>query len=282
LSRSRREFVFSKKSLNICSLILMTGLLISGPVLGIADNIWPLDKSLHGSGEDHIKGDVFRVVVSFSNRSSDSLVDAEGTIYYPSGVVPYPERTYERHFSKYPWNGHFVDEENRAVIFQLGSGMKSDYQEFYSYFIAEKYGNFDFNYIIQWIGPDGRVYRVSPEYQAVILPDSIRGEGQPFSFSVRKTEPPKYDSMSLGIPHEPQPVENGRNLYIYAAVALILGIALGLILSLLFGKNRTEKTAVIETVDIGDLIGRLERENAELRKKIEKRLKSLRDGDNEV
>lgn len=234
----------------------MTGLLICGPVYCSEIERWPIEKSLYGSGEDHIKGDVFRVVVSYSNMAADSMRDAVGKIHYPDGVVPYPDKIYDRQLTKSPWPNHFVDEKRHYVRFELGSGPMRDYNEFYCYFEAEIYGQFEFDYSIEWTDVAGLRRRVTEDSQEIIIPDTIEIAEIPVA------SPRAYNSV-LWPPYLK---------WVIVGAALVAGLLAGMLI-----RRGGHKKATQREMDIDELIEHFERENNELREIIAKEARKLDD-----
>ncbi len=234
----------------------MTGLLICGPVFGSEIERWPMEKSLYGANEDHIKGDVFRVVVSYSNLAADSLRDAVGVIYYPDGVHPYPDRLYQRQLTKAPWPGHFVDEKRHLIRFELGTGLKRDYNEFFSYFEADVYGNFEFDYSIEWTDAEGLRRRVTQDAQEIIIPDGVE-----------VSEIPPAPPQTISDKAMPRII-----MWALPMVTLIIGLLAGITVA---RKKNPAKTR--ETADINTLIEHFENENIGLREKISEVAQQLDD-----
>jgi|GEM_PF-5226093 len=233
----------------------MTGLLICGPVFSTTPELWALTKEIYGSGDDHIKGDVFRVSVYFLNKSNQPMRNIRGMIRYPDGVVPYPERIYERKITKFPWPGHFIDEERRIVSFNFEHDVHRTSAEFYCFFEAERYGTFHFDYSFEWLGTDSIFYRATPDAQEIILPDSLSHK-----FSVRSEKP----SMAIpeGSTHKTDRPVTGRDFWIGVVLAGIVGILLGI---LIFGNLIAGK------YNIDGMIRHLEKENKKLHKKVERK-----------
>jgi len=237
-------------------LLTMTGLLLCGPVFGSEIERWPMEKSLYGANEDHIKGDVFRVVVSYSNLAADSLRDALGIIYYPDGVHPYPDRLYQRQLTKAPWQGHFVDEKRHLIRFELGTGLKRDYNEFFSYFEADVYGNFDFDYSIEWTDAEGLRRRVTKDAQEIIIPDGVEVSEIP------PAPPRTFRDKALP-----------RLLYLALPLA---GIVIGLLAGIFIARRKkTSQTQGSSEIDA--LIEHFENENNGLRQKISEVAQELDD-----
>ncbi len=247
--------MFSRTSTTILFLTI-TGLLLCGPVFGSEIQRWPIEKSLYGANEDHIKGDVFRVVVSYTNLTADSLRDAVGIIYYPDGVFPYRDKLYQRQLTKGPWPGHFVDEKRSLIRFELGSGLKRDYNEFFSYFEADIYGSFDFDYSIEWTDVSGLRRRVTKNNQEIVIPDSIE-----------IAEIPVVQTKTL----------RSYGLTIPLLIALgILIFAIGCGIGLIFRK-RKQTIEHLPEPGLNELIDKFERENAELRELIAQEARKLDD-----
>ena len=244
-------------------IFIIAGLLISGPAFGSNRTLWQLEKTFLGSGDDHIKGDVFRVVIQVSNRADEPMRNVVGRIIYPGNCEPYPEKVFEKKLSKFPWDGHFVDEDHRVVIFKFDGDIRGQSQEFYCYFIAQKYGRFDFDYEIEWTGPDSVIYRATKNSQSLIFQNVAQG-------SVKF--PAKLDSAisgGLDIPEK----RKGFSFDLDLIVAIVIGLALGVALSGFFG--RKQKTIAPKKVDIGSMIKSLEKDNKILRAKIRNQLTLL-------
>lgn len=206
-----------------------------------------MEKSLYGANEDHIKGDVFRVVVSYTNLAEDSLRDAVGIIYYPDGVHPYPDRLYQRQLTKAPWPGHFVDEKRHLIRFELGSGLKRDYNEFFSYFEADVYGNFDFDYSIEWTDAAGLRRRVTQDSQEIIIPDGVEVSEIPPA--------PPQTFRDKALPR--------ITMWALPLISLIIGLLAGIAIA---RKKSPAKSP--DKADINTLIEHFENENIGLREKI--------------
>lgn len=245
--------MFSRTS-TIILFLTLTGLLLCRPVFGSEIQRWPIEKSLYGANEDHIKGDVFRVVVSYANLTADTMYDAVGIIYYPDGVFPYRDKLYQRQLTKWPWPGHFVDEKRSLIRFDLGSGLKRDYNEFFSYFEADIYGSFDFDYLIEWTDASGLRRRVTKSNQEIVIPDSIDISEIP------AVQPKTLRSYGLTIP-------------LLIAIGLLI-FAIGCGIGLIFRK-RKQKIEQFPEPSLNELIDRFERENAELRELIAQEARNL-------
>jgi len=218
-----------------------------------------LHKELYGSGEDHIKGDVFRVVVSFNNNSDQPMQNITGKFFYPKGVIPYPKKIYQKKISKFPWPGHFIDDDKRIVIFHFDYEIGKSSSEFYCYFEAQKYGTFDFDYVVEWLGPDSLYYRATPKTQEIILPDSLD-----LSFP-NAFEDLNNDVSSMTVIDKSADFKWGV-FWIGMLFTLLIGTAIGIFLSRKF---------LIRRYDIDMLIKYFVKENEKIRVRISKRREEL-------
>lgn len=263
MSQDKRRSVFSKNLIKAVIFLTMTGLLFCGPVVGSGPERWPLQKGFYGTGEDHIKGDVFRVVVNFTNRSDQPLQNVTGKLFYPKGVIPYPEKIYQKKISKFPWPGHFVDEDKRIVIFHYDYDIRKASGEFYCYFEAQKYGTFDFDYAIEWLGSDSLFYRATPQTQEIILLDSLGLSFHDTSIDLDE------DVSAPGVIHRSANSRWGV-FWVGMLFTLIIGAVIGIFLS---------RKRVAGKYDTDKLIKHFEEENEKMRTKLSKRREELEMGE---
>lgn len=235
----------------------MTGLLLCGPVLASFPKRWPISKSFYGSGDDHMKGDVFRVVVQFSNESDVPLRDVSAKIFYPKEVIPYPKKIFQKKISKFPWPDHFVDEDNRVISFQYNFEISQAPVEFYSYFVADKYGVAEFEYAIKWLGPDSLYYRANSRGQEIILPDSIEYSSEGLQEISLRTKGLNTDTINKG--------RNSTKIAFIIGLVFLVGALIGAIVFNLIRKDYTIK----------ELISYFEKENKCLQFKISKKINRL-------
>lgn len=254
---------------------MMTGLLFCEPVFSSSFPIWKIDKTFLGSGEDRKKGDIFRVIVRFKNRTTEPMLDVRAEIVYPGGVIPHPDRVYQDKFTKFPWDGHFIDEDHKVVVFQIAGEIKDAPQDFYCYFVAEKYGKFDFDYRISWSAKDGSRYSLDKNSFSFVFPDSAVTANlsdvseKPLTAEV-KTEttpmprhiPLKTKGFSIGF--------HGGDLLII----LVMGILIGALLSYVLVKRKVSLKPIIDKEELENMILSIENENEELRDRINEIIKS--------
>jgi len=236
----------------------MAGLLLCGPVFASLPEKWPIKKSLYGSGDDHIKGDVFRVVVQFSNERDIPLRNLTAKLFYPKTVIPYPEKIYQKKISKFPWPNHFVDEDDRIITFHYNFDIIEAPVEFYSYFVAEKYGISDFDYSIEWLGPDSIYYGVNSKCQEIILPDSIEYDNHNVTNIIYETKIPESKNKET--------TKNTKYMAFVILLVFLIGALGGILLSSILVRKKYK---------IDELIKHFEEENSKLRSEISNEMKKM-------
>jgi hypothetical protein len=263
-------------------IIIITGLLFCEPVVlndqpsrdqdatssaSIRDGLvrWPLEKAIFGSGEDHIKGEVFRITVRFTNRANIPMENTVGYIFYPEDVKPYEEKIFEKKVSKFPWIGHFVDEKKRAISFQLETVNPFDIEEYYAYFEAEKYGDFDFDFAVEWQAPGPFSYRFTSHVQDIILADSVEiGNVQPV---VKQAKQAPTDESVQNQNDRPT---NVIWLYLFIVSLVVIAIMCILLLVIIKSKShdKTDNSFELSADKLHSLIEHYRKENAVISERI--------------
>lgn len=207
-----------------------------------------------------MKGDVYRVVVQFSNESNIPLRNVTAKILYPKEAVPYPEKIYQKKVSKFPWPDHFVDEDKRIISFKYNFEITEAQVEFYSYFVADKYGVANFEYVIEWLSPDSLYYRTNSKGQEIILPDFIDYPSMNSTAIFDKTKDNKEIDSKYGKANTKQ-----RFVFIYG-LFFLTGSLVGVLISYFFLKKN---------FSIDDLIEHFKEENCRLRAEINEKTEKM-------
>ncbi|RKZ32761.1 hypothetical protein DRQ19_03670 [bacterium] len=150
-------------------LVLTVGLLICKPAVSFCEvaRPWEIRVEEYGLDNEHIAGDTFMVEVRFKNRTAYRMSNVTAELHYPEGTEPLLAKFHERKVTRFPWNGHFIDYNNRLVRFQFPYPIANSEERFYAFFCATKYGKLKFDYTIRWQSGDSLLYENTREGQTV-------------------------------------------------------------------------------------------------------------------